>query len=270
MPNHSKKVQGSPRVGTASASVDALASRALTLVARRNLKTDTPLDDAFANRLRDAAADGDKDDVNALIKDMLATGIAGEAIATVYIPHVARQLGDEWCDDTLSFARVTIGAARLQSALRMLGTEWASHNGDDDVGRKAGVVVIVAKDTYHTLGAMVLCGQLRRLGLSVRIAMGATPQDLGILFSDSAFDGVLISASEAESLDSLTECVDAIRQSASACPPIVVGGGVLDQDVDVPAVTGADFATKDPFEAIEYCGLTKRILKAASFAETRS
>jgi len=125
-------------------------------------------------------------------------------------------------------------------------------------------------DTYHTLGAMVLSGQLRRLGLSVRIAMGATPHDLRVLFGDASFDGVLISASEAESLDSLTKCVDAVRQSASVCPPIVIGGGVLDQEIDVKAITGADFATKDPFEAIDFCGLTKRILKVTSLAETRS
>jgi len=124
MSNHSKKSQRSPVFGTSNASVDALASRALTLVAQRNLKTDTPLEEKFARRLRDAAADGGSDDVTSLVNDMLATGIPGEAIATVYIPHVARQLGDEWCDDKLSFARVTIGTARLQSALRLIGTEW--------------------------------------------------------------------------------------------------------------------------------------------------
>lgn len=260
MPKQSKEQTDPSRRGqvpSAPRSVDDLASHALSMVAKRSLRGASEFDPDLAQRLRDAAAGDSSETVQALITDMLSAGLEPETVAMVYIPHVARQLGDEWCDDTLSFARVTIGTSRLQASLRLLGTEWTSHGYAERPNANGGVIVIVAKDAFHTLGAMVLCGHLRRLGHSVRLAMGATPQELAHVFKTSQFDAVLISASEFETLDSLRKCVDIIRQSSSDCPPIVIGGSVLDQDADVRLATGADFVTRDPIEALNLCGLTK-------------
>lgn len=267
MTNQSKKDQES---GPGVAHVDALVTRALSVVAERTLRNNMELDATLAARLRDAAASESVDSVPNLVAEMLAIGVSPEAIATLYIPHAARQMGEDWCDDTLSFARVTIGTARLQSSLRSLGTEWAAHGYDDDNDGKGGVVVIVAKDAFHTLGALVLCGQLRRMGFSVRLALGATMQDLRALFQMTSFDVALISASSAESIESLRTCVNVIRHSADVCPPIIIGGNVLDQDVDIKALTGADYTTRDPFEALEYCGLTKAVQTDTPSDERRS
>ena len=117
--------------------------------------------------------------------------------------------------------------------------------------------MIIAKDAYHTLGASILCGQLRQQGLSVRLAMGASPQQLRSILRNGSYDAVLLSATIYESLEFLREYVDTIRQSVSDCPPIIIGGTVLDQAADVKTATGADFATKDLFKALEHCGLTK-------------
>lgn len=242
--------------GVKSPSVDALATTALSMVAQRNAKAVQNMNIDLAIRLRDAAAESSSNAVPDLLAEMLASGITSDIIATVYIPHAARQLGDDWCEDTLSFARVTIGTARLQSSLRSLGADWSSHGYSDDT-KDEGVVVIVAKDAFHTLGAMVLCGQLRREGLSVRLAMGASVRELRAIFAASKFDAALISASLSESLDTLRDYVDIIRQSCKAPTPIVIGGNVLDQEADVKAITGADFATNDPFEALKHCGITK-------------
>lgn len=259
MTSQSKKEPKVQRAGPENASVGALASRALALVAERSINDNGHLDLDLADRLRDAATDADGEAVSRLISEMRNAGIAAETVALTYIPHAARQMGQDWCDDTLSFARVTIGTARLQSSLRSLGSEWGSHGYSDRADEGNGSVVIVARDSYHTLGAMILCGQLRRMGLSVRLAMGATNADLKVLFGTSAYDAVLISASEAETLESLQECVDVIRHSSSVSLPIILGGSVLDQDGDVKALTGADFVTKDPLEALTHCGLTEKL-----------
>jgi len=249
---------GADQLGAAKgSSVDALASKALSLVAKRNAKAAQSFDPEIAARLRDAAAESNTNPVPDILAEMLQSGIPAETIACVYIPHAARQMGDDWCDDTLSFARVTIGTARLQSSLRTLGSDWASHGYTGESRAENGAVVIIAKDAFHTLGAMVLCGQLRRAGLSVRLAMGASSPELRAIFGNTAFDAALISASSSESLDSLRECVDVIRQSASPDLPIIIGGNVLDQDIDVKATTGADYTTNDPFEALEHCGIRK-------------
>ena len=257
MAEQTRKKSTDPRGAVKGPSVDALARQALSLVSQRNARAVQSFDQSIGTRLRDAAAESTHNPVPEVIAEMLNSGIPAETIACVYIPYAARQMGDDWCDDTLSFARVTIGTARLQASLRTLGSSWASHGYSDDAASKVGTVVIVAKDAYHTLGAMVLCGQLRRMGLSVRLAMGATSQELRAIFISTKFDVALISASSSESLDSLRECVEVIRQSTSSDVPIIIGGNVLDQEADVRAVTGADFTTKDPFEALEHCGITK-------------
>jgi methanogenic corrinoid protein MtbC1 len=259
MAEQSRKNRAETQGAIVGHSVDALASKALTMVAERNAKSlqDQDIDLVIAERLRDAAAESSGNPVPDVLDEMLRSGMPPETIACVYIPHAARQMGEDWCDDTLSFARVTIGTARLQASLRTLGADWASHGYSDDPNNDEGVVVIIAKDAFHTLGAMVLCGQLRRLGLSVRLAMGASSQELRAILGTTNFDAALISASSSESLESLRECVDVIRQSSENCPPIIIGGNVLDQEADVKTITGADYTTKDPLEALEHCGIAK-------------
>ncbi|MCF2871557.1 hypothetical protein L0664_10825 [Octadecabacter sp. G9-8] len=256
MAEQSRTNRTDPLGAVKSPSVDALATKALSLVAERNAKAAQDFDPDVGTRLRDAAAESSHNPVPEVINQMLEAGIPAESIACIYIPYAARQMGDDWCDDTLSFARVTIGTARLQASLRTLGADWASHGYSEDPNDDKGVVAIIAKDPFHTLGAMVLCGQLRRLGLSVRLAMGATSQELRAIFVTTRFDAALISASSSESLDSLKECVDVVRQSSSICPPIIIGGNILDQDADVQSLTGADYTTNDPLKALEHCGIT--------------
>lgn len=269
MSERSRKMPTEAPSGAKAPLDGSLASQALPFVAKRTAVNATEIDLVVAARLHDAAADASVNMVPDVLNEMQRAGILPETIASLYIPHAARQMGDDWCDDTLSFARVTIGTARLQSSLRVLGTDWASHGYSDDDTNDGGVVIIVAKDAFHTLGAMVLCGQLRRMGLSVRLAMGTSAGALRTIFQTTDFDAVLISASISENLGSLRACVNIIRKSAAICPPIVIGGTVLDQDADVKEITGADFTTKDPFEALELCGIPKTTREDAQQQERR-
>jgi len=85
----------------ANASVDALASRALSVVANRTTKSGPVIDPEFLQKLHDAAAEGVKNDVPEVVEQMLRNGIAAGIIATQYIPAIARQMGEEWCEDEL-------------------------------------------------------------------------------------------------------------------------------------------------------------------------
>ena len=257
MTNHSKKQEGTPRVTSDNASVGALASCALSVVAERNAKAGGSVDEKLLSQLRTAAIGEPSSAVHDVIETLRTSGVSPDVIATHYIPQIAIQLGAEWVEDTLSFARVTIGTSRLQASLRTLGREWTSYGHSEGSGDSGTAIAIIARDPFHTLGSLILCGQLRRLGHSVRVSMGASQPELQTLIKDAQFDAIFISATQFQSLDSLRKCVDVIRHSASDCPPIILGGSALDQDADMCAETGADFATKDPNEALEFCGLTK-------------
>lgn len=189
------------------------------------------------------------------VRDLIASGVAPSDIADFYIPAVARLLGDDWCVDQLSFANVTVGSARLQAMLRSLGPNWSG----DSAARhgSASILLIVPEDVYHTLGALVLGGQLRRMGFSVKLILGCRNQDIAIRVQRTTYDAVFISSSHGETLESLRRIVDVVKTALSSPPPIVVGGSILDVETkeNVTALTGADHATRIPEEAVELCGL---------------
>ena len=66
-----------------------------------------------------------------------------------------------------------------------------------------------------------------------------------------------MSAARGQSLDSLRQIIENISTVADNPPPIVVGGSILEvQSVeDILALTGANYATGKPDEALRFCGL---------------
>ncbi|WP_322893168.1 MULTISPECIES: cobalamin B12-binding domain-containing protein [unclassified Yoonia] len=243
-----KRPKGSPRSAVG-----------LTLVP----SVDRQLDDNILGTMRAAALGADRENCTSVLDRALAAGIARDDIADFYIPELAREMGVDWCEDTLSFASVTIGVSRLQAMLRALGPEWA---GDQSANPAApSIMLIVGQDVYHTLGAMVLGGQLRRKGLSVRLMLGAQNHELAEKLAKTRYDAVFISSSLGETLESLRRIVDVVRKSCKTSLPVVIGGTILETETlyDVMSLTGADYATSFPNEALELCGLTTKYLKIA-------
>ncbi len=213
------------------------------------------LDGDILNSMHVAALSACRDACGAALEQALASGISREDVADNYIPELARRMGDMWCSDELGFAGVTIGVSRLQSMLRDLGPDWSGDNSADPTA--PSVMLIVAQEIYHTLGAMVLAGQLRRKGLSVRLTLGVRVEEIAARMQRTGFDAVFVSSSRGESLESLRRIVDVVRNAADQHLPIVVGGSILEVETvdDVKALTGADHATAQPDQAIQLCNL---------------
>jgi len=183
-------------------------------------------------------------------------GISAETMADCYIPIVARELGEAWCVDELGFADVTIGSARLQAMLRELGPEWTA--GQTMQPDASTVLLLVPEGQYHTLGAMILSGQLRRVGLSVRLVLGASTSDVKNILEMADFDAVFISAVRGVSLEILRKIVNCIHVSRGTNTPVVVGGTALELHDDIVSLTGADYVTNSADEAISLCNLRTR------------
>lgn len=201
-----------------------------------------------------AALSSDRDACHAAVRKALADGFTRIEVSDRYIPAVAHQLGEMWCADTLGFAEVTIGTARLQALLRELGPEWRS-----DVKARADaplILLISPHDDQHTLGTVLVAGQLRRRGYSVRMALDPTPDALRRQVQTMTFDAIFISASQSESLEKLRRMVNFLKTVSEDIPPIALGGGILTEYDNVAALVGAGIATNKIDEAIEHCGLT--------------
>jgi MerR family transcriptional regulator, light-induced transcriptional regulator len=249
----------SPHTGSRDYTVQAddsvveLASRALSVLSARVVRSEVAMNPRFVEALHDAALQLQGDAFAPVLDAMHKAGIADRQIADDYLPLVARKLGEEWCEDSKTFADVTIGVAQLQRLLHDLGPEWRA---DIEPAVDAPVVLLLIKDgADHTFGARILVGQLRRRGLTVRLVVDARPKDIRSLMHSASFDAVMISASISEALAPLTALIDAIKSSGSRVPPIILGGQICASDLDLKTSTGADYVTSDVDEAVRLCQL---------------
>ncbi|KPP92132.1 MAG: B12-dependent PpsR anti-repressor AppaA [Rhodobacteraceae bacterium HLUCCA08] len=236
--------------------VDAVANRALAVVASRSAGDRRQSDPELLAMMRQCLLGGDRDACKLTIRTMTDAGVPIDDIADLYIPDLAHQLGEDWCEDRLSFAEVTIGTSKLQTLLREISSDWAADKiGTPDLG---AALVIVGAEENHTLGAQVLAARLRRRGMSVRVQLSATAGDVATTVERADFDMVMISVSRRENLEMAQKFVEIVRNLAKRPPPIVVGGALEVSTRDITDRTGADFATSDIDEALTLCGLDKR------------
>jgi len=188
------------------------------------------------------------------------------------IPEAARTFGAAWSDGGHSFAEVTIAVARLQGWLRNLDRHSRGHSGRRDPFRLDApeILLVVPEGSQHTLGAMVAMSRLRRLGALVRLSLGQDARTLGRVVRSGHFDMVALSAAGNEGLDFLAKLINSIRSGIGPSPLVVLGGEILNQYRDAPALVGADFGTSDPEEALFLCGLTTSAEAGASVRRPNS
>ncbi|MEL6551048.1 MAG: cobalamin-dependent protein [Pseudomonadota bacterium] len=186
----------------------------------------------------------------AVLARFTAAGVSRAKVVDRYIPAAAQKLGAAWCEDQMSFADVTIGSARLQAMLRDMRAPQVTDPGAQSV------LVAVPQDAYHTLGASVLADQLRRFGIAPHMALGLGLGELSELVETHDYNAVLISAASSQRLESIRDIVNCIRTASRSNTPIVLGGSVMDIDTDIKTLTGADYVSNNPEEALRACGLT--------------
>ena len=223
------------------------------------------LDSSILLALHEAALTSDRDACKSAISAASKQGISNVALADLYIPAVAREMGDMWCQDNLGFAEVTIGVARLQALLRDLGPEWTADMVSEP--NAAGVLLITPRNATHTMGAVVLAGQLRRRGFSVRLAFDADRQSLAAMMDRISFDAVFVSASHCDSLDKLRRMIEFVRTLSHTRLPVIIGGSITSTSADVASMTGADAMTSNLDKALDYCGLIQTQQTSAASAK---
>lgn len=233
----------------------AVHARVLSLVAERICRGD---DD-----------DADRDCVGALCDALLASPevfdralaqlrkvreIGAEDIVDSYIPAMAARLGEDWMESRRSFAEVTIGTARLVSAVREFSARWCA----DALGRSTGpnVAMIVPGSEQHRLGALIAASQFRRLGVSVRLVVGCADDEIATVVRKGAFDMVTFSLATRASLEHTRRMLQMLRQVVDPMPPVVVGGAVGTRTENLRALLGVDHVVSDPEEALRRCGMS--------------
>ncbi|PWK61553.1 cobalamin B12-binding domain-containing protein [Roseicyclus mahoneyensis] len=204
-------------------------------------------------QLLEAFLSSDEDKRHDMLMRLRQDGVPIGDIIDHILPAVARIMGERWAADQISFAHVTIGTARLQEAVRVLG--WHDKTRQRVAETAPVILLIIPKPEHHTLGAFVLADQWRRMGFRVDIAIDQHPRQIADMLRKRRYVMIGITAAGRRTLASARELVDTIRLTAARATPIFVGGAVLDRDIDVLAITGADHVARDAGSALRVCGL---------------
>ena len=199
----------------------------------------------------DAFVAPDEAERHEAISALQSHGLSNTDIIEHIIPTTAQLLGDRWFANDLSFADVTIGAARLQETIRALNAKVSR----DQVLNGDSILLVVPRNEHHTLGVFVAAHKFRTLGVDVQLAVGMHPAQVAKMVKKYRFPAVGITSSGRRSLSAARELVDAVRKAVPKITPIVIGGGVTNLPLDIKQITGADHVSSDPETVIDLCGL---------------
>jgi methylmalonyl-CoA mutase cobalamin-binding subunit len=244
------------RASGAAGGVSQFAAEVVARLVARDVSPDATLRDDLVDRLLTAASSGDFASFETLKPELKRARVSATVLADHYIPEVARRLGEAWMQDCASFAQVTMGVSRLQAILREIGVQWAADASGTAVGPT--LLLILPHGEQHSLGAMVLAGRLRRLGLSVCLRIAPEGAELVSLLAARRFDGALISIACEDKLETCRKLVETIRHASGGRISVVVGGALLERCDTIVDLTGADAATNDIDRALSALGLSER------------
>ena len=167
-----------------------------------------------------------------------------------FFAPVARQLGELWDSDALSFFEVSIATGRLQSMLNRIASA-AEETDVRDANHR--IVLATAPGEQHALGLSVLIEFFHMAGWDV--AGGAaveTGAELAAAVENEWFGIVGLSASTEANARLLKADIAAVRKSSrNRRIAVIVGGHGFDNHPEISRSIGADGLSTDGATAVE-------------------
>lgn len=207
--------------------------------------------ETYVHQMHAAVLTSDRAALDSLVATMQAAKISEAAIAEVYVPEVARRLGQDWVDDVLEFSAVTMGCARLQGLIRRLGPQW-DHAPNSLMAEGPVYLVTTPEHSQHTLGAIVLAGQLRWRGHAAQIVLGPDSNTLANKLREGHYAGILISLADEEAVEQLHAMLPVIKRHAPQTP-ILAGGHIQNIAGDLAQHPDIDLVTSRLEDALRFC-----------------
>lgn len=236
--------------------VEALAVRALKVLASAqatsgDMRREAPMAQMLA--LTEAYIAPDERARHDVLARIMSNGVNSRDVIDAVVPAVARYMGELWASDKLSFAEVTIGAARLQETVRTMGARKTDLGTAGPEG--PSVMLVVPRTEQHTLGVFVVAEQFRRHGVRVHMTLGNNQAEILRLVRMHRFAMIGVTASCRRTLASVKDLVKSIRTGVPRIIPIVVGGPVINLDLNITSLTGADHVASNAEDALRLCGV---------------
>lgn len=229
-----------------SIGASALAESAVSMLSQRQAMTATGTRQFVIDHMVRAVCNRGGFDAAGILDELRGHRLSVDAVIDIYVPTVARLLGDMWKEDDIDFATVTVGSMRLQSLLSIASVESLDFIRPVDDAIAMLVVVPLGED--HSLGAFVLAAQLRRLGARVDMSFCESGSDLLSRYLCDTPDMVLFTASGRATLESISRSVLNFQKVSERIPPVIVGGYLGEAEDVAKDISGADLVSRDARE----------------------
>lgn len=228
-----------------------LAFEAIRRLADKRLSGSGILQDTLVTKILDVVKSDKPAAYDLVVKDLQAAHVSDESAVLDVIPEVARRLGVEWENDTISFSVVTTGTMRLQGLLHCV--QEGHINGEENASL-ASILLVVPMGEQHTLGAMAAAAWLRMKGVSVSVKIAPSPKDLLQILHSNRFDGIFVSVGSDSKLEVCAMLVKTLRSLSKGTLPLIVGGALAGKRREELMTIGADAVTTDLTEALAIVG----------------
>ncbi|MEL7215158.1 MAG: hypothetical protein AAGJ96_04375 [Pseudomonadota bacterium] len=150
---------------------------------------------------------------------LVQRGVSYEYMFETLFPQIAIDMGEMWNCDTVSFADLSICFSSLQIVMHGLRDGYVRLDG---VPARGSLIIAGLESEPHLFGPILLSARLERLGYTVLMLGGATPETLAIEAARRSHLCVGLSCGTASARKDLAAALAAIRSASSA--PIIVGG----------------------------------------------
>jgi MerR family transcriptional regulator, light-induced transcriptional regulator len=185
--------------------------------------------------------------LSAKLREMMMWGHELESVLLDLMAPVARQLGEMWERDSITFIDVTIAVQKMQQVLRDICQSVTS----DAYGPHA--LLLPAPGESHSFGLVIVSELFRKRGWYVAGGMPVTQHVLVNMVNTQPYAVVGFSLSNSALLGDLKTAIKRVRKS-SACRDVlvIVGGSAFDGKTHLAADIGADAAFADAAGVIEF------------------
>ncbi len=168
----------------------------------------------------------------------------------IIIPGVAELLGQDWLEDRLSFAQVTLATARLQQAARASAARQRKEFFAAEA--RPSALIIVPSSCDHTLGAVTMAALLLERGINAITMIRANQADALQRVATHDFDAVFLSWSYPETLENAQNWIVKMRDLVEGPTRFGVGGSIFNHQPD-HVVAGADLYGNEIEDAAQLC-----------------
>ena len=183
------------------------------------------LDEEEISKLTNLLLDTEEGSFELAITVLKTHGASINYIVLDLIPAIARQLGKQWEDDSLSFEDVYIGVNKLERVIHKLDYLFQANQ----LERQQNKAIFIAgfPGSQHSLGSLIFGNFLIFSGWQVHRPSQANIDSIVYGVSSKEVQAIAISVSTNEQLEQLPSLIDLLRQKSKNPNTIVLIGGSL-------------------------------------------